>query len=316
MRVTTAGQTQAIISRLLQSQSALSAAQERATTGLKVGKMSDDPTSASTIVRDSAALRGITQYSRNVQGVTASLNAEDSALQQLNDLMNRAKEVGVEVNTATATPTARAAAAAEVQQILTQAVAIANTKSGNEYVFGGTNNDGRQPFDASSATFVPSDPSTSAGPPIPRFPTGVRTIEVGAGGQTLNGAHDGTSVFLGYTGGAPDATRGVLPALKQLAQALGGADPSQIGGAISTLDDAFDQTQVRIGELGARQNQTDSVGSGLTALQSTLTQHKADLSEVDAAQAYTEMVARQTAYQTAMLASSKVMGLSLTEYLR
>ena len=123
-------------------------------------------------------------------------------------------------------------------------------------------------------------------------------------------------MFLGYTGGAPDATRGVLPALKQLAQALGGADPSQIGGAISTLDDAFDQTQVRIGELGARQNQTDSVGSGLTALQSTLTQHKADLSEVDAAQAYTEMVARQTAYQTAMLASSKVMGLSLTEYLR
>ena len=32
--------------------------------------------------------------------------------------------------------------------------------------------------------------------------------------------------------------------------------------------------------------------------------------------AITEMVARQTAYQAAMLASSRVMGLSLTEYLR
>ena len=316
MRVTTAGQTQAIIARLLESQSQLAAAQDRATTGLKVSKMSDDPTSASTIVRDSAALRGITQYTRNVQGVTASLNAEDSALQQLNDLMNRAKEVGVEVNTATATPTARAAAAAEVQQLFTQAVAVANTKVGNEYVFGGTNNDGRQPFDASSATFVPSDTPTVGGPSVPRYPTGVRTIEVGAGGQTLAGAHDGTSVFLGYTNGAPDATRGVLPALKQLAAALGGTDASQIGGAITTLDTAFDQTQIHVGELGARQNQTDSVGTGLTALQSTLTQQKSDLSEVDTAQAYTEMVARQTAYQTAMLASSKVMGHSLTDYLR
>ena len=315
MRVTTAGQTQAIIARLLDSQSQLSDAQDVATTGLKVSKMSDDPTSASTIVRDSAALRGITQYTRNVQGVTTSLNAGDAGLQQLNDILNRAKELGVEVNTATATPAARGAAAAEVQQLLTQAVAIGNTKVGDEYVFGGTNNDGRQPFDASSATFVPSDTPSGGGTPVPRYPTGVRAIEVGAGGQTLDGAHDGTSVFLGYTNGAPDATRGVLPALRQLAQAIGGTDTTQIGPAISTLDDAFDQTQVRIGELGAREDQTDSVSAGLTALQTTLTQQKSDLSEVDTAQAYTEMVARQTAYQTAMAASSKVMSLNLTDYL-
>jgi len=38
--------------------------------------------------------------------------------------------------------------------------------------------------------------------------------------------------------------------------------------------------------------------------------------EVDAAEAFTEAVARQTAYQAAMLASSRVMGLSLADYLR
>jgi len=37
---------------------------------------------------------------------------------------------------------------------------------------------------------------------------------------------------------------------------------------------------------------------------------------VDMEEAITEMVARQTAYQAAMQASSRVMGLSLTDYLR
>lgn len=319
MRVSTAGQTQAIIKRLLDSQSKLADAQERATSGLKVARMSDDPTAASAILRDSTALRGASQYVRNAQGVTASLDAEDTALQQVNDLLNRAKELGVEANTATATPLARAAASAEVQQLFKQAVAVANTKLGDQYVFGGTNNDGRAPFDASSATFVPSDPPPPGSPAgaadVPRFPTGTRAIDVGAGGQTLDGAHDGTSVFLSYTGGAPDASRGVLPALKQLADAIS-ADPSQIGTALTAIDDAASQTQVRVGELGARQNQTDLVSAGLTALQTSVTQHKSSLQEVDAEQAITEMLARQTAYQAAMMASSKVMGLSLTDYLR
>lgn len=315
MRVTTAGQTQAIIARLLESQSRLAEAQDRATTGLKVSKMSDDPTSASTIVRDGTALRGVTQYTRNAQGVNASLDAEDSALQQLNDLLIRAKELGTEANSSTAGATGRGAAAAAVQQLLAQAVSVANTKVGNDFVFGGANNDGRPPFDAASASFVQSDPS-AAGPSVPRYPTGVRAVDVGPGGQTLDGSHDGTSVFLGYTNGAPDATRGVLPALRQLAKAITDPDPTKLAPAMAAVGDAFDGLQVRVGELGARQNQTDATLTGLGALQNTLTQQKSGLSEVDMEQAITEMLARQTAYQSAMLASSKVMGLSLTEYLR
>lgn len=317
MRVTTAGQTQAIIARLLDSQSKLAEAQDQVTTGLKVGKMSDDPTAASQVVRDSAALRGISQYTRNATAAGTSLDAEDSALQQLTTLLDRAKEIGVGANSATANAAARSADAAEVQQLLAQAVSIGNTKVGDNYLFGGASNDGRPPFDPTQATFVPTDPATTAGgAPVPRYPQGQLAVDVGAGGQTVTGAHDGTTIFLGTTNGSPDSSKGILAALRQLQGALTGSDTSQISGAMTAVDGAFDTLQVHVGELGARQNQVDAVKTGLTALQSTLTQQKSDLSEVDTAQAYTEMVARQTAYQTAMLASSKVMGLSLTEYLR
>ncbi|HEY0777248.1 MAG TPA: flagellin [Gemmatirosa sp.] len=317
MRVTSAGQTQAIIARLLDSSSKLADAQDQVTSGLKVSKMSDDPTSASLIVRDSATLRGIDQYSRNATSAGTALDAEDSVTQQLTDLLNRAKELGVGANSATTTASERAASAAEVQQLLSQAVSLGNTKVGNTYLFGGTSNDGREPFDQSQPNFVPTDPATTpGGAAVPRYPVGQLSIDVGAGGQTVTGAHDGTTIFFGTTNGAPDSTKGVLPALQQLQKALTDPDPSKIGGAITSLDTAFDTLQVHVGELGARQNQVDAVKTGLTALQSTVTQQKSDLSDVDTAQAYTEMVARQTAYQTAMLASSKVMGLSLTDYLR
>jgi Arc/MetJ-type ribon-helix-helix transcriptional regulator len=46
--------------------------------------------------------------------------------------------------------------------------------------------------------------------------------------------------------------------------------------------------------VGARQNQAEVVRTGLQALESTLTQQKADLSELDAERAITEMLARQT----------------------
>ncbi|GJG86626.1 flagellar hook-associated protein 3 [Gemmatimonadetes bacterium T265] len=317
MRVTTAGQTQAIIARLLDTSSKLAEAQDQVTTGLKVSKMSDDPTSASLVVRDSAALRGIDQYTRNATTTGTALAAEDSVTQQLSDLLNRAKELGVGANSSTASASARAASAAEVQQLLDQAVSLGNTKVGNTYLFGGTNNDGREPFDATQSNFVPTDPSTTpGGAPVPRYPQGQLSVDVGAGGQTVTGAHDGTTLFLDTTNGAPNSSKGVLPALQQLQQALAGSNTSAIAGALTAIDTASDTLQVHVGELGARQDQVDAVKTGLTALQTTLTQQKSDLSEVDTAQAYTEMVARQTAYQTAMLASSKVMGLSLTDYLK
>jgi flagellar hook-associated protein 3 FlgL len=74
--------------------------------------------------------------------------------------------------------------------------------------------------------------------------------------------------------------------------------------------------QATVGDVGARQNHADALTTGLAALSDTLTRQQSDLGEVDAEEAITEMLSRQTAYQAAMLASSKVMGVSLADYLR
>ena len=53
-----------------------------------------------------------------------------------------------------------------------------------------------------------------------------------------------------------------------------------------------------------------------SALANQLKTYNADLHEIDLETAMTELTGRQTAYQAAMLATSKVLGLSLTEYMR
>lgn len=322
MRVTNSLVTRSLTNRLLDSQRLLAEAQERVASGKRVRKMSDDPTAGSAIMQASGSLRAIAQYQRNVQGVVARLDGEDAALGQLTDMMTRAKELAAATVGATVGAPGRRAAALEVRGLLSQALMVGNTRIGGEYLFGGTNNDGRAPFTPSTTlpdgtrvfvqTDVPPapdplpDPPPPPAAPVPRPPTGERLIEISAG-ATMRGAHDGRTVFL---------DTGMLAALEDLAIAMENDRPADMRVAMGALDGAFDSVQALLGDVGARQNQVDTVLGGLAALEGTLTEEKSSLSEVEMEAAITEMLQRQTAYQAAMMASSKVLGLSLTDYIR
>lgn len=311
MRVTNSLITRSLTNRLLENQRLLAEAQERVATGKRVRKMSDDPTAGSAIMQSSNQLRALEQYRRNLGTVGARIDAEESALDQLTQLMTRATELAVGQYGATANADSRTAAGAEVKQLFLQAVAIANQKFGDDHLFGGTNDNGVSPFDPAQTAvdppFVVLDPAVvPPDPPAVRLPTGRLEVEIGAG-QRMPGPHDGTTVFV---------DSGLLKGLHDLQVALETNSTGGIGSAMATIDGAFRDVQTLVGEIGARQNQVDVVRGSLDALEETFTAQKSDLAEVDMEKAITEMISRQTAYQAAMLASSKVMGMSLTDYIR
>jgi flagellar hook-associated protein 3 FlgL len=300
MRITNSLVTRDIIANVTGNSAKLNDAQNRVSTGLKVTTISDDPIAGTGIMQASSALRAVDQFRSNVQGVGSELDAEDTALGQVGDILTRAKELAAAQSGATASAASRTAAAAEVKQLIGQVVAIGNTKLGDDYIFGGANSANTPPFDATQG---PTYLSQQNGAPV--TPTGMRSVEIGAG-QTMAGAHDGNTVFV---------QTGVLSSLQSLYDGLTANDPTQITTAMSAVDGAFNGVQTLVGDVGARQNQVDATVSSLDAYQQNLQTTKSNLSEVDIEQAMTEMVARQTAYQAAMLASSKVMGLSLVNYL-
>jgi flagellar hook-associated protein 3 FlgL len=113
---------------------------------------------------------------------------------------------------------------------------------------------------------------------------------------------------------------GVLDAVKALSRALDAGSTTYgnagIAAAMQNVDAAFDGVQTLVGDVGAKGKQLDTTQTNLDAFKANLQTFKSDLSEVDVEQAVTELTQRQVAYQAAMLATSKVMGLTLTDYLR
>ena len=306
MRVTNHLITRDTIARLQRSQAHMAEAQERVTSGLRIRKMSDDPSGASSVVQTSASLRALTQYRRNVESIGARLDAEDGSLDTVTVILTRAKELAVQESGGGSTAATRTAAAAEVKQLLEQAIAVGNQTFDEEYLFGGANAAALTPFDRTQTGQAPLYVSLRGAPAAPAVPTGSRPVEI-AGGQTMTGAHDGKTVFI---------DTGVFQSLHDLHAALVADDSNAIDAAATALDDAFTGVQALVGDVGARQNRVETLLSGFDTLQLNLEERRADLREVDMEAAITEMLNRKTAYEAAMMAASKVMGMSLMDYLR
>lgn len=279
---------------------------QQATTGLRLQRASDDPAAASSAMQARGSLRALDQYRRNVQNATSRLTQVESTLDQLTGTLTRAKELGLAQGGDTANAATRKIAAAEARQLLAHAVALGNTQFQGEYLFGGLNTDpaGAAPFVA-APTFLPADPTN------PDFtanadPTGKRQAEI-ATGQVFRGTADGKEVFL---------NSGALKALYDLAEGLDQDDAPRIRTALGALGSAFDHTQALLGEAGASMNQLQVTSTNLDALEINLQTFKSDLEDADFEKAVTELVSRQTAYQAAMMATSRVIGMTLTDYLR
>lgn len=285
----------------------ISGAQQKVSTGLRMQKASDDPTGAGRTMQARGSLRALEQYRRNIDQATSRADMEEAVLQQVDSLLSRAKELGISQGTAGAGPETRAAAKAEVDVLLQQMISLGNTKLGEEYLFGAQWSDAA-PFDAAQTTKSPAFTSLDPDTGLPRLPSGGPQTEI-ANGRYLQAHHDGQQVFL---------DSGVLDALRQLSEALADPDDPQaaIGKAISSIDQAFHEVGTLVGETGARMNQLQVTGANLDALEINLTTLKSNLEDVDLEKAVSDLVSRQTSFQAAMLATSRVMGLTLTDYLR
>jgi flagellar hook-associated protein 3 FlgL len=293
MRVSTIGLTHQTLAGIQRAAAALQEATVRTQTGLKIARPSDDPHGASSVMLTSSALRALDQYGRNVSSATARLNMEEGVLSQVTNSLDRAKQLALQEASGTANSQTRLVAKAEIDQILSFAVQLANTRHQGEYLFGG---------DQSTSPPITSNAAPYSATPV----TGQRQAQI-AEGQYVPVTHNATDVFLDSN---------LLAALEELSMALGADDTHGIKAALTTIDSAHASVQNLLGEVGARSNQLDIAASNLQALDSTLQVFKADLQELDLEEAVTQLVARQNAYQAALLTTSRVMNLSLADYMR
>jgi flagellar hook-associated protein 3 FlgL len=277
--------------RNLQAQNrSLNEASAQVATGARHENLSEDPVAGAAVLRADRGSRAVQQYRRSVTSVQTRLASEESSLDQVTDILARAQELATAQGGSTANGASRATAAVEVQALIDQTISIGNLRVGNEFVFGGTAIDA-QPFQA-DGTYV----GTALG----------RQAEIGAN-DVIDTVHSGQQLLV---------DSGVLSSLIALRDALTADSATGIRASLAPLGVAFDSTQRNLAEVGARTLALENAGHSLEALSTSFKDERSANADIPLEEAAMHLAAVQSSMQAAMLAASRILNTSLTDYLR
>ncbi len=302
MRVTNQLITRNSKARLQSSLQGIDRLREDISSGLRVRKMSDDPTAAGEVVRVGSSMRAIDSFRRNIDIGVARASSEETILNQLTDNLGRAIELGVAQASATASAQTRSIVKSEVDQLINNAVQLGNTRFGDDYLFGGTRS-GEAPLRLPPTAADGFSALTDTSGPV--NPSGAIALETGDN-RFVTPNHNATDVFL---------TSDALESLRALSTALGNNDVAGIRTATDRLTAASSQVQNLLGVQGTRINELENSKSNLDAMELTLKTFRSDLRDTEVDKAMADLVGKQTMYQAAMSATSRILGLSLANYL-
>jgi flagellar hook-associated protein 3 FlgL len=138
IRITNSSMTALLASRINLSKQRLASAQERITTGKKINSPSDDPFGMEAVMRLNGKLAMIERFQGNSASVKENLQLADGALESYQQLLDRASTLMTQGASDSTSATAKQAIATELEGIRKQMISIANLKSNDRFVFGGT----------------------------------------------------------------------------------------------------------------------------------------------------------------------------------
>lgn len=114
--------------------------QTEVASGRRINRPSDDPAAALRILPLRNDLRNLEQLGSNVALAQETLDTGAASLEDASAAMQRVRELTTQAANGTVSGSDRKSIAAEVDQLLNQLVSIANSKRGDRYLFGGTEN--------------------------------------------------------------------------------------------------------------------------------------------------------------------------------
>jgi flagellar hook-associated protein 3 FlgL len=265
-------------------------------TGKKINAPSDDPAGTGTVMRLTNDIDINDQFSRSTGAATARLSSADTALGNLTDVLQRARELTVQAGAGSHSQSELNAISTELNQLLLHAVQIGNTNVGGQYLFSGTK--------STTAAFAP------AAGPIPAsvaFNGNTNPIAIQTDRSTQTRVDvPGDAAFLP-----------TMNAIIQIRDALtAGNAANGVQTALTAFDGALDSVSAERGKIGATVNGLESASARIGTEQTDLKSQRSDLQDMNIADTIVKLNAAQNLYQSALGAAAKAIQPSLVEFLR
>lgn len=287
---------QNFINSLTNIQQQLSIAQAQISSGLLVNQPSDAPDELSPILQLHAQISQNQTLQTNLNSTMTTINAAESALSSSVTLLQNASSIATEATGLSQTADTRATLAQNVQALMQQMVANANTTVNGNYVFSG---------DQNQTQLYQLDPSSPTG--VDRLAVATSTDLVqGSGGVQFSASLTSNTIFDDRNPDDTVAPDNVFAALNGLAVALQNNDTAGINTAISSLQTASTYMNDQLAFYGTAQ---DQVNTSLTAAQDGSVQLQTqlgNLQDANEATSITQLTQAQTQMQEALDAQARM----------
>ena len=295
MRVTESSISYNYLSDINQTRGKIVDLQAQMASGKRVLKPSDDPSATNAILRLKASMQANDQYAKNVQEASGMAQATTNALDSFASLMMDLKDLltkAANVSSGEALPTL----AAQVDQILSESVAIANTNFNGKYLFGGTQTT-VAPFTlAADRSSVAENPAGIDGAINFSVSEGL-TQQVNISGEE---AFQGTAIF------------GLMIQIRD--QLSSGNQPTTA--QIDAVDQAFDHVTLESGKAGSFVQNLDTLSAHLDSQKTQLSLFLSNEQDADIAESIMQLKQQQAMLDAALNTGAQVLPKTLVDYLR
>ena len=316
---------------LNKSREKLEELQLKGTTLKNINRPSDDPSSNVELLTINSRLHDNGQYLRNIDQAKLQLNITEKSLEQLTDIMVKAKEIAIAQASDLYNPETRKNVAYEVQQLRNQALAISNKRLGQRYIFSGSKSlqrpfadsgeylgdRGKMNLEVAKDFFVPINlhghevfrPGVDA--QLPRPIKGNREENLI---PPLSPARDLASTEeknIGF-----QSSRGLFYQLDQFMAALESNDVALIQALLERFDDSIDRLVTLRTQVGSIVNSIENSRQMLESDNVDLATRKSTLEDADVAELVSDVARQKHILEASYKAGQGLLNQSLLNFLK
>ncbi|MGA2433771.1 MAG: flagellin [Bryobacteraceae bacterium] len=302
------------LAALSQVNTRINAASNQVSSGLRVSKVSDDPSAVSDILETRAQIAQTDRVVSNLSSVTAETNTAEQALESAVMMLQNVNQLGAQGSTGTQTPAQRQVVGQQIGSILDELVEVAATRCNGRYLFSG-DSDQTAPYTLDA--HQPNGVSVYAGAPATRqvMDASGTLMPISQSAQDIfDNAAPGSNVFAAVNALQTALANG--PATNDPNyQADYDAQTAAIDTAMTSLSTATDHLNSSLSFYGEVQDRISSATDSANNLQLTQQTGLSNLQDADIATAATDLTQAETQQQAMMAAEAQLPKKPLFDYL-
>jgi flagellar hook-associated protein 3 FlgL len=295
MRITNNMTTDSLVNEMQQLNSQQSALQEEVSSGLAVTQPSDNPEVYGQVVELEGQGSQLSQYSANASTALNLAQASSSGLNSLTQIYDQATQTATEASGADAGSSQDYADA--LDQLIQQAVSVANTQYNGSYLYAGT-----------AQSQPPFSTTTNAQGQI------ATVTYAGNSSQAAIPVSATTNISVSTSGAANSGFADLINNMIAVRDALNSGSSSALSTAQTALASSEDVLTSAVADNGAAQLRVQSEQTQQQAVTTQITSSISTDTAANLTTAITQLSQVQLAYQAALETASKIQQLSLVQF--